>query len=153
MKKIFSLIILSLMVVSLMGIGSAVVCSQEATTVGGTIYQEDITNFISGADVEIICNHDGTDYTKTTTSGSYGEYSVLFNEGECDYGDQVTVNAQSSSGLMGTNQGIVSMTYNLGCLTLNVGIVHVPLVPEFGVFVGLLTILSAFGVFFIIRRK
>jgi len=151
MKKIFSLIILSLMVVSLIGIASAITCSQQATTVGGTIYQEDITNFISGASVEVICNHDGIDYTETTTSGSYGEYSVLFNEYECVYGDQVTVNAQSN-GLIGTNQGIVSMTYDLGCLTLNVGIVNVPLVPEFGIFVGLLTILSAFGVFFIIRK-
>ena len=144
--------ILSLLVLSI-GAVSAGGCSQEITTIGGTIYQGDITNFISGADVDVICHHDGTDYTETTTSGSNGEYSVLFNTGECDYGDQVTVNALSN-GLPGTNEGSVSMSYPLSCyLTLNVGIVNVLLVPEFGFFVGVLTLFGAVGIFFLIRRE
>jgi hypothetical protein len=38
-------------------------------------------------------------------------------------------------------------------LDLNLGVVNVPLVPEFGATVGVLTILGALGVFFVVRRK
>jgi hypothetical protein len=38
-------------------------------------------------------------------------------------------------------------------LNLDVGIVNVPMVPEFGLVVGLTTMLGALGVFFVVRRK
>jgi hypothetical protein len=150
MKKLFSLVFLFIIAI---GMASAIVeCEEEVTTVGGIIYQDTITNKVAGADVIVTCHHDGSDYTKTTTSNFMGKYAVYFDEDECDHGDTVTVSA-TSDGLAGENDGSISHTYELCCLTLNVGIVNVPLIPEFGVFVGALTLLSALGVFFVIRRR
>ena len=42
---------------------------------------------------------------------------------------------------------------NYPALSLNVVIVNVPMVPEFGLIAGLTTVLGALGVFFVVRRK
>ena len=152
MNKIYSLMILSLVLVSMLSIVSAdLVC--ESTIVGGTIYQDVIENPTAGANVEIICNHSGVLSTKTTTSLGAGQYSIVFPCEQCIFGDEVIVNAQKDA-LSGTNEGEIDMSYNLPCgVKLDVGIVNVPLVPEFGVVVGFLTMISAIGVFFVIRKK
>jgi hypothetical protein len=38
-------------------------------------------------------------------------------------------------------------------MIIDVACVNVPLVPEFGAIVGVLTALGALGVFFVVRRK
>jgi hypothetical protein len=161
MKKTLNLLVLSLLVLSL-GLATAQACTTpgcviETTGVGGIIYQNEITNVISDADVTVTCNHNGVDYSGVTTSQSNGEYGYLFDASECGYGDSVTVDAVKA-GLMGTNDGDITMTntivMNKSCkFKLNVGIVNVPMVPEFGVFAGALTLLSAVGIFFFVRRK
>lgn len=135
---------------------SAIVCEQdcdELTTVGGTIYHETIDNPVEGADVEVTCDGE----TKTTTSDVNGSYSVVFEDDECELGDTVTVHAEKDA-LTGDNVGSIDMTYHydLGCfccLDLNVGIVNVPLIPEFGLVIGTLTAISAIGIFFFVRRN
>ena len=150
MKKLVSLFVLSLMIITMLGVVSAV-CTGN-TIVGGTIYQDVVTNGVVGATVQVICSHSGTNYTQNVLSIADGQYSAEFQCGQCDYGDLVTVNAQKNT-LTGTNDGSVSMNYNLPGITLNVGIVNVPLVPEFGLIAGITTVLGALGMFFFLRRK
>jgi outer membrane receptor for Fe3+-dicitrate len=147
MKKAISLMILGLMVISMFGVvvSATPVCSGN-TVVGGTIYENVITNPIPNADVTVTCNSN----TKTATSESNGAYSVLFSCSQCTEGNSVTVSATDGS-LTGTNSGSVNMNYP--ALSLNVGIVNVPMVPEFGLIAGLTTVLGALGVFFVVRRK
>jgi hypothetical protein len=150
MKKLYSLFMLTMMIVLVAGVVSA---TPTSTIVGGTIYQDVVTNGVSGAGVEVICTHSGDDYTLSTTSLSNGEYSVTFFGSECSLGDLVTVNAEKGS-LTGTNDGKITMTYTLiPGLVLDVGVVNVPMVPEFGALVGVLTVLGALGMFFVVRRK
>ena len=151
MKKIFSLLILSFMLISLIGAVSACdsSCPIGKTLITGKIYDQATGNGVKGADVEIICNG----ITKETTSVGNGKYLVLFSQDECEYGDSVTINANKGS-LIGTSTGIVDK--QLGgkhCFNLDIGVFNVPLVPEFGMVVGVLTILSAVGVFFFVRRE
>jgi hypothetical protein len=153
MKKILSLFTLSVMILLTASVSAITVCNTENTVIGGTVYQDVITNPIGGANVEVICHHLGSDYTLSGLTLANGKYSIVFPAGECDYGDSVTVNANKNA-LTGTNDGSVSMTYTLPCqVTVNVGVVNVPLVPEFGLIAGLTTALGALGVFFLVRRK
>jgi len=140
MKKIFSLLILSLFVISTV---SAVVCKN--TDVAGIIYQNnDINDVVANANVLVSCNS----YSRSTTSLSDGTFNVEFSCSECTVGDTTYVYATSGS-LYGSNSGIV---HDFG-LSVDVAVVPVPLVPEFGLVVGMLTVLSAVGVFFVIRKK
>jgi hypothetical protein len=150
MNKKFGVVILGLMMLSMFGIVSATPVS---TIVGGTIYQDVIANEVSGASVEVICHHSDGDHSLSTTSLSNGEYSVIFFGGQCAYGDLVDVNAEKGA-LTGENDGKITMTYTLiPGLVLDVGVVNVPMVPEFGAVVGVLTVLGALGMFFVVRRK
>lgn len=144
MKKIILALMLGVMLFTFV---SAECTSQ--TIVGGTIYQDDISNVINGAEVTVTCNGNPL----TTTSSSNGAYSVVFDCSQCAYGDVVSVSAQKEA-LTGEEEGEIDMNYELPCsIMLNVGIVNVPMVPEFGMFVGGLTILGALGAFLIVRRK
>ena len=119
------------------------------TIIAGKIYDSDFSNTVSGADVVIICN--GT--MKTTTSASDGAYSVEYNEtgiNKCDSGDVLNVDASHPSYGAGSQSGVI---HDDMIMTWDVGIVNVPLVPEFGLVIGMLTILGAVGVFFVVRRE
>lgn len=148
MKRISSVIMLVVMVLAFAGFASAESCTSQ-TVVGGIIYQDVITNPIGGAEVSVTCN----EFTLETISLANGAYSVVFDVGQCDYGDEVSVSAQKAS-LNGDNSGNVNIQFTSECeMMINVGIVHVPMVPEFGFIIGGLTIMGALGAFFIVRRK
>jgi hypothetical protein len=148
-------LVFGVMLLSMVSAGATVCLPEtEQTIVDGTIYQNVITNVIAGADVTVVCHHGAVDNTLLATSLADGSYSVNFGGSQCSYGDEVTVSAVKAS-LAGTNEGTVNMKYTLPCcgIKLNVGVVNVPMVPEFGVFAGALTLLSAVGIFFMVRRK
>ncbi len=148
MKKLFGLFILASVILTL-GIVSAEESCNSQTVVGGTIYQNTVENGIVGAEVWVTCN----EHTKFITSIANGAYSVNFDCSECALEDTVYVHATKGS-LTGDNSGDIDMTFEIPCgIELDVGIVNVPLVPEFGVIVGIVTALGALGVFFIVRRK
>lgn len=141
MKKVISVGIIFLLV--MVSVVSA------RTLINGKIYNSEYTNIIEGANVEVTCNGN----LKTTTSADDGSYAVDYDEidrgdGSCNNGDDLNVYAYKG-GLSGSNSGIIHDDY---IMDWDLAIVNVPLVPEFGVFVGALTILSAIGVFFFIRR-
>lgn len=153
MKKalLFAAILTAVMFVSSVSAIVPTTCT-ETTIVGGTIYEGDISNGVSGADVDVTCTHNGADTTISgITSGSNGEYSVAFDCGSCAYGDEVSVSATKDS-KNGEEDGSITMTYGFCGLTLNVGIVNVPLIPEFGLVIGTLTALCAVGIFFFVRK-
>jgi len=137
----------------LLGIASAKVL------VAGKIYNSDYSSTIDGADVKVTCHHTGGnagDYVLNNQSISDGTYAVNFPQQYedgmvCDVGDNITVEAVKGD-LVGTKDGVVwdGSTFDIPC---ELSVVNVPLVPEFGLLVGGLTLVSAIAVFFFIRRK
>jgi hypothetical protein len=180
-KKLFGVfaitfIIFSLGMISACG-GSNNKCpKQPLTDVNGTIYQGNLKDVVSGANVQVTCTQVivtkqcklvGTgknkklqctpitttkDHTENTVSNSKGNYSVSFSQAECSLGDKVTVIATAKN-LMGTAAGSITNKDYLGCLNMDLGIVNVPMVPEFGYLAGSLTILGSVGIFFVVRKK
>ena len=124
----------------------------DATVVSGTVYYEgDINNAVSGVIVQVVCNDSNV---LNTTSGVDGEYSVSFTSNKCGCGDDVFVSAYEGVSMIGANEGSISICgiSPAPSITLDVGVVNVPVVPEFGFVVGILTILGAVGIFFVVRK-
>ncbi len=155
MKKTLSLFVLTGLVLML-GFASAMVApscgTYETTFVSGVVTDANGVNPIGSAEVTVDC--DGVE--KDTTSESDGSYSVQFEASECDAGDDVTVTATFGD-LNGESQEVVWHTENerVECLELviNVACANVPLVPEFGTVIGIVTALGALGVFFVVRKQ
>ena len=146
MKKALSLIVLAFMLVSVVGMVSA------DTLIAGKIYDGrtgQITDVIGGAEVTVTCELGSSKSTQNTISGSDGQYSVTFTDTECNYNYTLTVSAVKGD-LCGSNTGVI---HDDAFMSWDLAIVNVPLVPEFGVFAGVLTIVSALGVFFLVRKK
>jgi hypothetical protein len=155
-KSLFSVLligVLFLSVISFVSSNSAGASTGGVVTfVTGKIYYANTDQPVKKADVIVTCNHNnGVKITKKTTkSEGNGLYHVIFNQRlECDENDVVTVKA-SKDGVSGSNDGKV---HDRVIGAIDVAIVNVPLVPEFGTVVGILTAFGAVGVFFIVRRK
>lgn len=118
------------------------------TLIAGKIYNADYSDTIADAWVNVTCKNT----TNSTESVDDGTYSVVFEEDDCNYGGYIEVFAGKGD-LTGWNNGTVSIDKTTLGLDVNVGVVNVALIPEFGVIIGILTILSAFGIFFVIRKK
>jgi hypothetical protein len=157
-NKLFFLIILSVVVVlSMVSIISAnfAVASigGPKTLVAGQIYYASDDTPVVGATVIVKCNHNNILPEKEAdpvVSGSDGTYFVVFNQYYCDQNDLVTVSATTTDGLTGMKTGRV---HNGVVNSLDVAIVNVPMVPEYGLLAGITTVLGACGTFFIIRKK
>jgi len=155
MKKLLSLFVLASLLLTV-GFASAAnpACSSERTLISGVVYHgDDISNVIPGASVLVICHHgDQENALPAVLTNSNGVYSATFKSEECDYLDIITVIAEKDD-LSGTNTGQVTNEYSFSCMKLNAGEVNVPMVPEFGAIVGVLTVMGALGAFFIVRKK
>ncbi|MEA3248707.1 MAG: hypothetical protein U9Q73_03320 [Nanoarchaeota archaeon] len=150
MKKIFGAVLVLMFMFSFSLVSAA-------TIVNGVAYQGEITNPVENADIVVSCAHvtsSGTVInTQNTTSDSNGWYGVSFSESStegCNDGDEVTVYATTIDGLYGESGPAVVIDNMIG--SLDVAIVNVPMVPEFGFVFGMLTILSAVGIFFVVRK-
>jgi hypothetical protein len=148
MKKVLGVVVLLLTLVTAIGAVSA------ETLIAGKIYNADYSDTIAEADVKVTCYHDegSTPVSPTireTDSLSDGAYSVTFNSTECDEDDELIVEAKKGD-LSGVKTGTI---HNNAFGTWDLAIVNVPLVPEFGLVVGSLTVVSAVAVFFLIRRR
>jgi hypothetical protein len=146
MNKTFSLVVLMLMVVAMLGVVSA------DTVIAGKIYNADFTAIEPGASVTVTCGGilapEGTVLSKDD-----GAYSVTYDEElGCHQGSTLSVHAIKT----GVGENTVTGEIHDGVvesLDLNLGVVNVPLVPEFGLIAGLTTVLGALGVFFFVRKK
>ena len=145
MKNLFIAMILALCIISVVGTISA------ATVISGKIY--DSPNFetasgVDGANINVTCDSN----VLYTTSLRDGTYSVTYNvTDDCPDGSTVTVWAEKG-GVTNSATGEVH-DYTAVVEDLYIGVVNIALIPEFGAMVGILTVLSAVGVFFVIRRK
>jgi hypothetical protein len=160
MKKAIMPIVLGLMLVLTL---AAVSASVSTTVIAGKIYNSDYTATVPQANVKVTCG--GNEIT--LLSDNDGSYKVKY-EGLCVVDDELIVYAEKN-GLTGTKTGVIKASgacptgqdeqgrdYN--CLIevvsgVDVAVVNVPLVPEFGTVVGILTALGALGVFFVVRKK
>jgi len=160
MKKLFSLFILVtclLLSVSFISACETKDCKIIKTVISGRVYFAETNESAGKADVTITCYHAGTTYTQTTTTrstmGVKGQYHVEFPQTQCIAGDTVVVTA-TKNGLSGSGSDIVeNKVSEARCPDIDIGLVNVPLVPEFGAVIGGLTILSSVGIFFFVRRK
>lgn len=148
-KTITALILSVLIVASMISLVSA------TTLITGKIFNHDYTETVAGATVTVTCAHgDETSSTQTVTSLSDGAYGVEFLEesgqNTCDSEDSLTVSAYHEDYGYGSKTGII---HDNAVGDWDLAVVNVPLVPEFGVIVGGLTVVSAICVFFFIRRK
>jgi hypothetical protein len=156
MKKTLSVLVLALMLVTTLGFASAVTAPE--TIIAGKIYNSDYTAVVPGATVTVTCNGN----VLTATSLPDGAYKVKY-IGNCLVGNSLSVYAQKDA-LTGLKTGTIKAEGTCAdpstdnCLInvyegLDVAVVNVPLVPEFGTMIGVLTALGALGVFFLVRRK
>jgi hypothetical protein len=161
MNKNLMLVSFLVLGVMLVGFASATAetlptCTVDYTTVAGTVSQNGAV--VEGAAVTGVCTHNEVKYNSLPSepSESDGGYSISFAGTPCTFGDSVNVTA-TKDGLSGEKIDSISQTssYNAGCcvINFNLGIADVIIVPEFGVFAGALTLLSAVGIFFFVRRK
>ena len=156
MRWILSFAILAVMTLTLASVSASVlptVCATvETTFVSGRVYNQNTGANISGAAVTVTCRG----HERHVTSGDEGGYSAQYPATDCTNGDEVSVSA-TYDGLNGESNTVTWYTdnYQVGCLKMiiNVACADVPLIPEFGLVIGTLTVLSAIGVFFLVRRN
>ena len=164
MKRFLSLVFLILVTISFTGNASANCgfgdhsgCGLHKTIIEGIVYYAESNETVGDAKVTITCYHNGESYTKTTTTlnrGKFkGSYLVLFPQDQCISGDDVLVSAVKKD-MIGSGEGEVRDTIVNGLiLNVDLAIINVPLVPELGVVVGILTVLGAVGIFFFVRKN
>jgi hypothetical protein len=137
-------------IVSLLLLTTLISAASAKTIVAGKIY--DGANFetagtVADANIDVTCNGNLLE----TTSLADGTYSVAYETTACPDASLVTVVAEKD-GDTNSGTGLVH-DYRAVMPEMYLGIVNVPLLPEFGAVIGILTCVSAIGVFFVVRRK
>lgn len=140
MAKSVNLIMVTLTLVLLT---SFVFAAEEGTRITGIVYDLNTLTAVEGVNVSIDCNSNVLD----TTSNSIGQYTVIYDSSECTVGDTFDVSAEKN-GLYGSNIGVVHDKEN----ELDLGVANVPMVPEFTTIVGIMTLMAAVGIFFVVRK-
>ena len=141
MRKVMALMLVGMFVFSV-GLVSA------KTLVAGKIYNADYSKIIEEALVVASCDNGAKVTVQNTMSIGDGSYGVEFYDSDCNFEDLLTVYAEKD-GMTGSQTGRINKDV-FGDWDL--AIANVPLVPEFGFVIGMLTILSAVGIFFVIRK-
>jgi hypothetical protein len=143
MKKLFLAFVLSLGLVTLLP-SASFAAATGVTVIGGKITNKG--SAVSGANVIISCN--GT--VKSTSSVGDGSYGVTYDAAACGPNDNASVHA-TKGGLGGSNSaGVNPSTFSS---QVNIAMVDVSVVPEFGFLTGAATIAVAGSAFMIVRRK
>jgi len=150
MNKAIMLVFVSIFLFSFASATYCPGCDFDNPPFGKTVIYGQITygnngSVVGGASVEVICNGN----EKTTISGTHGYYHVLYDQSQCNYRDYATVNAQKGD-LFGSKTEKVN---DWKGIFVDVERINVPIVPEFGIVVGMLTIMSAIVVFFVVRKN
>jgi hypothetical protein len=122
-------------------------CNENVPTVITGSVKNQQNHFVNGAAVTIVCIHNGASNTKTTTTHN-GFYSVSYRYDKCDETDQVTVTA-TKDGQTGINTGTVK---ELRCL-MDIAIINIIMVPEFGLISGALAVAGSVGGYLKLKRK
>jgi hypothetical protein len=107
-------------------------------------------NPVSDAAVSATCNGYGPE---STTSDIEGNYLVIYDYCDCSYGNEVSVTAEKD-GQKGTNnvpEWCLGDPENEGC-PIDIALLDVS-IPEFGIVLGGVALVGAFGAFLIMRKK
>ena len=137
-------------------------CDFNTTVISGKVFNS-TNKTVANATVMVTCQHNGTNSTQTTTTlwnGPFkGTFLVKFSDSICESKDKVFVTA-SSGNFVGTTSGTVKDLFGsegkhhrFFDVDLAVVKVYLNMVPEFGLLAGALTMVSAVGIFFVVRRK
>ena len=105
-------------------------------------------NPVAGANVSVTCNSN----VLNAITNVNGVYFVQYSNVQCPVGQLVSVNASSGS-MAGSNSGTMMAGSAVGGVQVDVAVVNVPLVPEFGLMIGAVTSLVSGGLFFLKRRS
>lgn len=144
------LMILGLVLISgISAVGSASVTGYR-TLIAGKIYDSpdfEHAGGVGGAIVHITCN----DISKNATSLSDGTYSITFEPNEGCFDTTASAYAEKDD-VVSSTQSATIQDYT-SQISLYLGVINIALVPEFGFYVGALTLVSAVGVFFLVRKK
>jgi len=153
MKKVLMLFSLILLMTSF---ASATICNMQTIVTYGKVYETGTTIPVSDATVIATCTHRGVNTTHNGISSSDGRYTIYFDKRECDYGDKVMVHSLKFGTSGQETMGSIEYIYPYGCSTKinsdNPNI-QIPIIPEFGAGIALITICGAVAVFFVIRRR
>ncbi len=149
------LLLVSSLLILIVGV-SFISGNSRGYAVGGTdtIVEGDVYYSLGGvasfAEVVVECETIPLKISIPKTCDENGHYRVVFNDADnCDNGAAINVYAIDKNGLDGLNSGRV-MLYSG---EVDVELYNGAVVPEFGVIVGVLTILGAVGIFFVVRRR
>jgi len=145
MNKTLVFVLVGMFVLSL-GFASAVV-QPDTTFVVGKVYTPNYQDVVEGANVTVTCNGN----VNSNFSLSNGAYGVGFTDSECPLGADVSIYATHPS--YGYGEAETSANIDMPNSDVVLGVGNVVLVPEFGVIVGIMTILGAIGVFFVVRKE
>lgn len=126
----------------------AISFASASTVIAGKIYTANFEDTVSNATVTVTCDA----LSSTVQSNSDGSYATSFNTTLCNDADTASVHAFKAGVGENTINGTIH-DFSAIMPDLNIGVVNVPLVPEFGFIIGSLTLVSAVVVFFVIRRK
>lgn len=105
-------------------------------------------NPVDGASVSVTCNGN----TQTATSNAAGFYSVQFANNVCTTGMNASVTATKNS-QSGSASGVMQDGGTIGFLRLDLAVVHVPIVPEFGLITGLVALATSAGSYAFLKKR
>ncbi|MGY4884374.1 MAG: hypothetical protein ACP5NZ_02220 [Nanobdellota archaeon] len=153
--KKFLLLVSSLLVL-LVGVSmiSATSRGYATNSVSNTIVEGNVYYSMGGpasfANVTVECDTIPLTRSIDWVCDEKGHYRVVFNSADnCGDNSIITVSAVDAKGINGHNSGKISSHSG----EVDVELYNGNVVPEFGFFVGVLTIFGAVGVFFIIRKR
>lgn len=154
MQKTYVLLLSAFLLVTIVAMSVSAVSSVDVKTViGGKVYDSpnfEKANGVPGATVYVTCGAN----TATATTKLDGTYIATFSTAEgCTDKSTLTAYAISADGKTQSKTESGTVDDYTNDFNLYLGVVNIALVPEFGVGVGLLTLLSAMGIFFFIRKK
>lgn len=144
-KKVFSIVVAVALFVVFTGQANAQ--TFQVGIVQGLVSGSD-NNPLVGADIQVDCNS----VIKNTTSNASGFYSVQYANEGCDDGDTATVTA-TKDGQTGIADGVLQDEGTIGFLNLDVAVIHVPVVPEFGLITGGIALLTSAGSYYVFKRR
>jgi hypothetical protein len=128
--------------------------------VSGDIYDASTGLSTPNAEVTVECFSVDVPSVKTAITDGEGFYYVVFDNTEtekCEFGDTVRVFASKEDKqgeVIGTVDIILDDEYKPHSgVVINLALIDVPLVPEFGIIAGSITIFISMCVLFTIRRK
>jgi hypothetical protein len=149
MKKIltFAAIFALVTAVSAKAVSAVTFAPVQVGVVEGLVIKPDNTAAV-GANVNVVCN--GTPLSTTTDASGF--YFVQYGNGVCVAGQTVTVDATLGS-LHGSKSGTMSAEGYNTYVKLDVAIVNVPMVPEFGLITGALALVTSAGSMVILRKR